>query len=312
MRRPLRSAALAGGSRRRWLLITLGLIAGGTGLWALDGAFDGSDRPAAVIDRPTASATAPVNSAVNAPINAPINAPGNAPGNNAPAPATASAPVTTPVATLAVPPIAPPVPPPAIDPPAAPKLTAAGDGASPAPLPQAVPQATLAQAQPPASDPPSPATGSPAPAEAAPTSVAPAPPPAAPAVATTTPPPPPAAGSAASPANPLEAAKLIARGENYLAQADIASAQLFFRLAADRGSGPAARAMAATVDPVALAARPIPGARANAAEAVQWYRRAVALGDGEAGVALARLSQLLREQAARGDAAAAAILKTIP
>jgi TPR repeat protein len=129
------------------------------------------------------------------------------------------------------------------------------------------------------------------------------------------PPPVPAAlaaeGRASVAVSKIEASALIARGQSFLAQADIASAQLFFRLAADRGSGAAARAMAASVDPVALAANPIPGGRADPAEAVQWYQRAIALGDEEARAPLGRLVQQLRERAGRGDGEAAAALKRI-
>ncbi len=311
----MRSAST--GSRRRWLLVTLGLLAGGASLWALDRAFDGRDRLSAMMEGAVtpgaALVSAPVSAQVSAPVSAPVTAGAVSPSPAVPRPAApppAPPPAAAPVATIVVPPITPP---PALAPLAAPPPLA--DPASPVAVKDVAVQ-EVAQVQPPASDPPSQNNASPPPAETV------APPPALPAAETVAPPvaavPPvvatgaPAAKSATTPANSLEAAKLIARGESYLAQADIASAQLFFRLAADRGSGPAARAMAATLDPVALAATPIPGARANAADAVRWYQRAVALGDGEAGAALARLTQRLREQAARGDAAAAAIVKTLP
>lgn len=122
-------------------------------------------------------------------------------------------------------------------------------------------------------------------------------------------PPPQAVVPAPTPQDRIEAATLIARGRQYLAQADIASAQLFFRLAADRGSGEAARAYAETVDPLALVDTPIAGARPHPVTALEWYRRAVRLGDEPAARALDRLTRHLAERAAGGDAEAAASLR---
>jgi type II secretory pathway predicted ATPase ExeA len=117
--------------------------------------------------------------------------------------------------------------------------------------------------------------------------------------------------SATAMIDPGQAADLIARGKTLLANADIVSAQLLFRFAAERGSGAAARALAATVDPVVLAETPIAGSRPNPAMAAEWYQRAMGLGDADAHRAYDRLIRALRERAASGDGEAEALLRQL-
>jgi type II secretory pathway predicted ATPase ExeA len=109
--------------------------------------------------------------------------------------------------------------------------------------------------------------------------------------------------------DPSQAADLVARGKTLLANADIVSAQLLFRFAAERGSGAAARALAATVDPVVLAETPIAGSRPDPAMAAEWYQRAMGLGDADAHRAYDRLIRALRERAASGNGEAEALLR---
>jgi hypothetical protein len=73
---------------------------------------------------------------------------------------------------------------------------------------------------------------------------------------------------------------LIARGDQFLANADVVSARLFYRLAARVGSARAALAMAETFDATALARHGVRGTRPDAAAAaLSWYRSAAAIGD---------------------------------
>ncbi len=99
-------------------------------------------------------------------------------------------------------------------------------------------------------------------------------------------------------------AVLLARGEALLRQADVAAAQSFFRVAAEQGSAAGAMALAASFDPLALKETGIRGARANAGEALAWYRRAAELGEASAEARHQRLIDHLRRAAAGGDPAA--------
>jgi hypothetical protein len=85
------------------------------------------------------------------------------------------------------------------------------------------------------------------------------------------------------------AEKLVAQGDRYLAQADVGSARLLFRRAAEKGFAPAAIRLAATYDPAELARLHIEGVTADQAEARKWYERARELGAPEAEERLARL-----------------------
>jgi len=86
-----------------------------------------------------------------------------------------------------------------------------------------------------------------------------------------------------------QAARLMALGERYLAQGNVAIAREYFERAADLGLGSGAMKMAETHDAGALAARGSFGPRANPAEARKWYLRAMALGLPEAEAQLRRL-----------------------
>lgn len=82
---------------------------------------------------------------------------------------------------------------------------------------------------------------------------------------------------------------MVRRGNAMLAIGDVSAARLLLERAASAGSGPAATAMGRTHDPAFLAGLGVRGLRPDPALAASWYRRAVALGDGEAGVLLQRL-----------------------
>ena len=68
--------------------------------------------------------------------------------------------------------------------------------------------------------------------------------------------------------------KLLARGENYLAQGNIAGARAFFRRAAATGLAVGASLLAATYDPVELQRLQVVGLVGDRDEAVKWYERA--------------------------------------
>lgn len=108
---------------------------------------------------------------------------------------------------------------------------------------------------------------------------------------------------------PLDPAALIARGDEFLAQSDAVSARLFFRRAADNGSGAGALAMGGSFDPLVLRQRGVRGVRPDAGTALQWYRRATELGATEGQARSARLLDELRRQAAQGDEEAQAVLR---
>jgi len=87
------------------------------------------------------------------------------------------------------------------------------------------------------------------------------------------------------------AEKLVAQGERYLAQADVVSARLLFRRAAERGFAMAAIKLGATYDPAELSRLGTEGVAADEAEARRWYERARALGAPEAEDRLVRLGR---------------------
>ena len=105
-----------------------------------------------------------------------------------------------------------------------------------------------------------------------------------PPMVSTTPEPPRAAASA----DPLSAAlvsALMKRGDQSLALGDIAAARQLFERAAGAGNAAAATALGKTYDPNFVA----PGGKTDAATAVDWYRKAAALGDPRATDLLKRL-----------------------
>ncbi|QLH39732.1 MAG: hypothetical protein HWD60_13300 [Defluviicoccus sp.] len=117
----------------------------------------------------------------------------------------------------------------------------------------------------------------------------------------------------------LDPTLLMDRGSTFLAQSDINSARLFFRLAAEQGSAAGAMAMAMTYDPLvpgvgetgAEAGAETGKARANPTAAVDWYRRAAQLGERDAAPRAAHLIDVLARRSAGGDAAAKAALYAI-
>lgn len=84
---------------------------------------------------------------------------------------------------------------------------------------------------------------------------------------------------------------LLRRGGDLLRQGDVASARLLYERAATAESGPGATGAGKTYDPVFLAGIDARGIRGDRVRAVSWYRRAIALGDAEAGERLKLLEQ---------------------
>jgi hypothetical protein len=126
------------------------------------------------------------------------------------------------------------------------------------------------------------ANAAPSPAEAMPVAV---PPPVAP---------PPSSDAAVTqivslPLDSDEIAMLLRRGKDAFSTGDLASARLLLRRAAEAGSAEAALALGATFDPVVLRRLGAIGAAPDAAQARQWYQRAVALGSPTASQPLATL-----------------------
>jgi len=86
-----------------------------------------------------------------------------------------------------------------------------------------------------------------------------------------------------------EIAALVARGDAFLADGDIASARLFFERAADSGDGRAAMRMAVTYDATFLDRAGLRGLGSDPERAAFWYGRARELGEGKAEPPLGRL-----------------------
>ena len=78
-----------------------------------------------------------------------------------------------------------------------------------------------------------------------------------------------------------EAATLMARGDDFLAAGDIASARLFFERAADLGDGRAAMRMALTYDAAFLDRAGLRNLGSDPERAATWYRRARELGESQ-------------------------------
>jgi len=94
--------------------------------------------------------------------------------------------------------------------------------------------------------------------------------------------------------NPLrldnrEIATLVMRGENFIANGDIASARLLLQRAADAGSANAALALAATFDPLVTSSLGVTAGEPDVARARKWYQRAIELGSTAASQQLAKL-----------------------
>lgn len=100
---------------------------------------------------------------------------------------------------------------------------------------------------------------------------------------------PPAAKRALLPPDRERAERLMAKGEEQLADGNVSAARLFYERAAEAGLAQAAMALATTFDAGELAKLKVRGIEANTAEARRWYERARALGAAEAEQRLQRL-----------------------
>jgi hypothetical protein len=88
---------------------------------------------------------------------------------------------------------------------------------------------------------------------------------------------------------PGEVERLVKRGEDYLAQGDIAAARLILGRAAEAGDARAAFSLGATYDPSVLKQLHVVGFRPDVAQARAWYQKAVEYGSAEASRRLAAL-----------------------
>jgi hypothetical protein len=86
-----------------------------------------------------------------------------------------------------------------------------------------------------------------------------------------------------------EVERLVARGEAYLAQGDIAAARLILGRAAEARDPRAAFALAATYDPTVLKQLHVVGFKPDVAQARAWYEKAAGYGSAEASRRLAAL-----------------------
>jgi len=88
---------------------------------------------------------------------------------------------------------------------------------------------------------------------------------------------------------PGEVERLIKRGEDYLAQGDIAAARLILGRAAEARDARAAFSLGATYDPSVLRQLHVVGFRPDVAQARAWYEKAAEYGSAEASRRLAAL-----------------------
>lgn len=88
---------------------------------------------------------------------------------------------------------------------------------------------------------------------------------------------------------PSEVERLLKRGEDYLAQGDIAAARLVLGRVAEARDARAAFSLAATYDPSVLRQLHVVGFRPDVAQARAWYEKAVEYGSAEASRRLAAL-----------------------
>lgn len=105
------------------------------------------------------------------------------------------------------------------------------------------------------------------------------------------PPAPPAIAPRMTPEDRERALRLMKRGQDELADANLAGARLFFERAADAGLPEAALALGSTYDAAELQRLNIRGGVADAKEARRWYERAAQLGAPEASARLQRLGK---------------------
>jgi hypothetical protein len=86
-----------------------------------------------------------------------------------------------------------------------------------------------------------------------------------------------------------EIAMLLKRGKDAFSTGDLAAARLLLRRAAEAGSAEAALALGATFDPLIIRRLGAIGAAPDAAQARQWYQKAVTLGSTTASQPLSQL-----------------------
>lgn len=91
-----------------------------------------------------------------------------------------------------------------------------------------------------------------------------------------------------------EIAMLITRGEELIAQGDIAGARLMLARAAEAGDARSALALGATYDADVLRKLGVLGVAADAAKARAWYAKAAEFGSGEATRRLEQIAQSVR------------------
>jgi hypothetical protein len=91
-----------------------------------------------------------------------------------------------------------------------------------------------------------------------------------------------------------EVSRLVARGEAFLAQGDVATARLLLERAAEARDPRAALALGATYDPNVLKNMGAFGIKPDPERAHAWYERAVNFGSDEAGKRITALAQLGR------------------
>ena len=108
-----------------------------------------------------------------------------------------------------------------------------------------------------------------------------------------------------------DVADLVNRGNALLDLGDLASARLFYRLAADRGSPEGAMLMGMTFDPVYFARTGIRGTRPQIQDALHWYDKAITMGSRPAERRMGELRSWLERSAAAGDAQAKAALQQL-
>jgi TPR repeat protein len=88
-----------------------------------------------------------------------------------------------------------------------------------------------------------------------------------------------------------EIAALVKRGQDFIANGDLASARLVLRRAADGGDAQAALLLGSTYDPATFKQLKVIGSGPDPGQARAWYQRAADLGSAEA---VRRLEPLAR------------------
>ncbi|MBO0740196.1 MAG: sel1 repeat family protein [Hyphomicrobiaceae bacterium] len=100
---------------------------------------------------------------------------------------------------------------------------------------------------------------------------------------------PPQPGITMAPQERERAARLVKKGDEQLAEGNIAAARLFYERAADAGLAQGAMALAGTFDATELAQLGVRGIQPDPKQARRWYERAQQLGASEAEERLRRI-----------------------